>query len=431
MRLRRHIPGHTCPAMPHSEQGVPGTDRELGGGRRALYGAVLAIVTFLAVLTLGETAARMLTLVVPSFRSAPFRQYDPRFGISLIPNKRVPHHRGCFQGEVATNEWGMRDRNRTRENPDHHLRIALLGDSVIEGVHVKPDEVMNIRMEGLLNSKGYRNAEVLNFGVEGIGTTQELMIYKERVRQFQPDIVVLLFVYNDVMNNSSVIEPKAYGIHTWYAPYYNLGPNGELVFVPVQRRVLGGLRAFFESHSVLVYYLERIWARVNFPLYTWEGVPVYFGVFGDPPDVEWRNAWLITEKLLVLLNETVSQDGPKFIVLVSPDFYGVDPNWRQRMLKEFGRVPPTFRLGNVENRLGDIARRNNIPLEGLGSYFESYRDEHNLQWPYFSLSCDPHFSALGHEVIAEAIVEKLEQHQLLTGLNAVADDASIQRRINP
>ncbi len=122
------------------------------------------------------------------------------------------------------NRWGMRDRDRSLEKQPGQFRIALLGDSAIEGVHVKPDEVVNIKMEKLLAEKGYANAEVLNFGVAGIGTTQELLIYKERVRQFRPDLVILLFVGNDVMNNSSTLQPKAYGIHTWYAPYLRPGP---------------------------------------------------------------------------------------------------------------------------------------------------------------------------------------------------------------
>jgi len=381
--------------------------------RRALSGTILTTATLLVLVMLGEAITRILPLVLPSFRSARFRQYDPRLGISLMPNKRVVHRRGCFEGEVVTNEWRMRDRSRTIQNPDHHLRIALLGDSVVEGVHVKPDEVMNIRMEGLLQGKGYRNAEVLNFGVAGIGTTQELLIYQQRVRQFQADVVVLVFSSNDVMNNSSVIQPKAYGIHAWYAPYYDLGPNGELVFSPVPRRAFSGPRCFLEGHSALSYYLERIWARVNLPLYRWEGVPLFFGVFGDPPNPEWANAWLITERVLTLLKETISPDGPKFIVLMPPDFCRVDPHWRGRMQREFGRIPPSFRADNVEKRVGQIASRNNIPLDVLGPYFESYRDKHDLQWPYFSLTCDSHYSALGHEVCAEAIVEKLEQHRLL------------------
>lgn len=381
--------------------------------RRALYGPIVVIATVLLLTAAGEVATRLLHLVLPSFRSAPFRQYDSRLGVSLIPNTRVVHRRGCFDGEVATNQWGMRDGGRAIENPDRHLRIALLGDSIVEGAHVKPDEVMNIRMEGLLRARGYPDAEVLNFGVAGIGTTQELLIYQESVRQFHPDVVVLVFCGNDVMNNSSAIQPKAYGIHTWFAPYYNPGSDGELIFVPVRQRTFGGPRSFLERHSTLFYYLGRIWARVNLPLYTWEGVPMYFGVFGDPPDPEWANAWLITERVLTLLNETVSQDGPRFIVLGLPDAYRIDPHWRERLQSELGKIPPSFRTDNVEKRLVQIASRNNIPLDHLGPYFESYRNKHGLQWPYFSLTCDPHYSALGHEVCAEAIVEKLEQHQLL------------------
>lgn len=387
--------------------------REVSGWKRPLYGTILAVLSVLVLAVLGEAATRILPLVFPLFRSARFRQYDSRLGVSLIPNTHVLHRRGCFEGEVKINQWGMRDRSRTIENPDRHFRITLLGDSIIEGVHVRPDEVMNIRMEALLRAKGYADAEVLNFGIAGIGTTQELLIYQENVRRFHPDLVVVMFCSNDVMNNSSVVESKAYGIHTWYAPYFHLGPHGELVLVPVQRRALGGPRSFLESHSALLYYLERIWARVNLPLYTWEGVPMYFGVFGDPPDAEWANAWLITERVLTLLNETVSRDGPRFIVLDLPDTYRIDPQWRKRLQSELGKIPPSFRADNVEKRLGQIASRNNIPLDVLGPYFESYRDKHALQWPFFSLTCDPHFSALGHEVCAEAIVEKLEQHQLL------------------
>ena len=66
-------------------------------------------------------------------------------------------------------------------------------------------------------------------------------MYKDRIRQFHPDLVVLTVSDNDVMNNSSTIQPKSYGIHTWYSPYYNLDANGQLVFQPVQHRPLNGL----------------------------------------------------------------------------------------------------------------------------------------------------------------------------------------------
>jgi len=80
----------------------------------------------------------------------------------------------------------MRDRERSLEKDPGEFRIALVGDSVVEGVHLKPDEVMNIRMEKLLAKKGYANTEVLNFSVEGIGTDQEFILYRERVRASIP-----------------------------------------------------------------------------------------------------------------------------------------------------------------------------------------------------------------------------------------------------
>ena len=388
--------------------------KERGWRGKLFRAATKAVVSLILLLLLGELGSRVLTLLVTPFRSAPFRRYDPQFGVLLIHNSRVIHRRECFEGEVFTNQWGMRDRERSIDNTDDHLRVALLGDSIIEGVHVKPNEVVNIRMEKLLQDKGYPNAEVLNFGIAGIGTTQELLLYQQKVRRFHPDVVVLAFTTsNDVMNNSSIIQPKAYGIHTWYAPYYDLSSTGELIFRPVEQRTLNAVRSVLEEHSVLAYYAERIWARINLPLWKWEGIPVYFGVFGDPLDPEWANAWAVTERILALLKDAVATDGPKFIVLVHPEFYRIDPHWRERMTKQVGRIPPSFKPETSETRLRELAARNDIKLSFLSPYFESYRDHQGLTWPYFSLPCDPHYSALGHEVMAKTIVQELERNNVL------------------
>ena len=54
-----------------------------------------------------------------------------------------------------------------------------------------------------------RRVEALNFGVDGYGTTQELVTLREKVWAYQPDIVVLaIFLGNDVRNNSVSLEPN-------------------------------------------------------------------------------------------------------------------------------------------------------------------------------------------------------------------------------
>jgi len=385
--------------------------RGLAWRKRVLFGAVYALVMVFSFAIVGEGLLRVLPL--GAYKSAPFRQYDPVVGLSLMPDRNVIHHRGCFAGEVVTNRWGMRDRDRTREKSPGEFRIAMLGDSAVEAVQVKPAEVVNRQMEQLLAAKGYKNVSVLNFGVEGIGTTQELVMYKEKVRQFRPDLVLVMFSWNDVMNNSSTLQPKSYGIHTWYSPYYDLGPDGKLSFRPVESLSFGSVRSYLEHHSVLTYYLERMWLTVDFSPSKWKGIPVYFGTYGDPLDGEWSQAWLTTEKVMTLLRDTVTQDGSKFMLLAWPDFADIDPQWRARMVKQVGQVPDDFSPFKPEERIKSIAERNHIAFDFIAPYLQSYRDQHGLQWPYFSFSCDPHYSALGHRVSAEAIVQKLEQHRLL------------------
>lgn len=388
--------------------------------KKVIYGIIFAAFMVIVLLLGGEVLLRVLPL--GAYRSAPFRQYDPQLGLSLIPNQHTIHRRGCFQGEVATNRWGWRDSDRTLEKPAGEYRIAVLGDSAVEDVQVKPEQTLNIQMEQQLRQKGYKNIEVLGFGVEGIGTTQELIMYQQRVRQFHPDLVIVMFSWNDVMNNSSTLQPKSYGMHDWYAPYYDLDSNGELVFRPVQPRRFNGLRSFLERHSVLTYYLERMWLHVDLPAYNykWEGLPIYLATYSDDPlDAEWKQAWTITERVMKRMQDTVNADGAKFVVEAWPSFTDIDPGWRERMAKEFGTVPANFSPSKPEERLREAASNAGVSLDLLAPQFIAYRDTHHMQWPYFSFTCDPHNTPLGNDVSAQAIIEKLEQHQLLPPAGAV------------
>jgi len=413
-----------------SLQDQPALGEEIGvsGRKKFLSRAVYVLIELLLCVALAELALRFLPL--GKYRSAPFRQYDPIIGLSLIPNKHLVHSRGCFRGEVSINRWGMRDRERTVEKAAWEYRIAMIGDSAVEAVQVKSDEVVNIRMEKLLRNVGYNNVEVMNFAVEGIGTTQELLLYKERVRQFHPDLVLLMFSPNDVFNNSSTLQPKIYGIHDWYCPYFDLAPDGELVFKPVEPRHFNKLRSYLEAHSLLVYYLERVWFSVDLlggsiaalvPLYNWGGLPLYYGTYSDDPlDDEWRQAWQVTGEVLGILRDTVTADGAKFIVLAWPFESDMDQDFQQRLIKRYGKIPPLFRPFKPQQRLKEIADSGSIPFDSLAPYMQAYREHHHLQWPYFSFTCDPHYTALGHEVAAQAIVQRLEEHRLLPPLSGGA-----------
>ncbi|MFH0981223.1 MAG: SGNH/GDSL hydrolase family protein [Planctomycetota bacterium] len=101
-------------------------------------------------------------------------------------------------GPLATNELGFRD---TPYQPDADLTILLLGDSVAwgEGV-IETKQCFPHLLEKKLNDTGrWGTVEVINASVPGYSTFQELKYLELHGFALQPDLVVLVFCLNDVV----------------------------------------------------------------------------------------------------------------------------------------------------------------------------------------------------------------------------------------
>lgn len=125
--------------------------------------------------------------------------------IQLHPNPRIiydlrPGLEGIFLGQpVSTNEHGFRGRGHPVEKPPGTVRILGLGDSIMFGYGVKDDELYLARLEERLNREcPQRKWEVINTGVPGYNTPIEVETLKVKGLRFQPDIVVIEFVGNDL-----------------------------------------------------------------------------------------------------------------------------------------------------------------------------------------------------------------------------------------
>ena len=261
--------------------------------------------------------------------AAPY-QPDPYCGSRLTPNVGFWN---LSEGRVyvTTNRAGFRDREHAVSKPAGTFRIAVLGDSFAEAVQVPQREafwsVMERELAGCAEFQG-KTVEVLNFGVSGYGTTQELQMLRHYVWQYEPDLVLLAFLPgNDVRNNSRALEPEQ------GKPFYDL-VDGALVLDETFRDQR--LTPVVQVKDWLVRHV-RVLSAIYRAKENWKTARVVTevkgneaglddGVFGTAHNAEWEHAWAITEAVLRTMYDEVAAHGARFFVVEMNNALQVDPN---------------------------------------------------------------------------------------------------------
>lgn len=171
--------------------------------RSTLAKMAVAVCATLLALGAAETLVRVLELapgLKPIQLSEPDcvykRSTNPILGFELKADTRSDHPDFISTYE-RTNSHGQRDRERPVQKPDGVKRIMLLGDSVVEGYGLREDDTLSSQLEHLYADG---STEVLNFGVSAYCTRAEIELLKVKGLQFDPDVVVLVFVENDFDN---------------------------------------------------------------------------------------------------------------------------------------------------------------------------------------------------------------------------------------
>lgn len=94
--------------------------------------------------------------------------------------------------------------------PAGSFRVAVLGDAFVEARQVDAEKTfwrLLGRNLGSCIALGGKQVEVLNFGIGGYATTEELLTLRRDVLRFSPDLVLLgFFADNDVHDNSKALS---------------------------------------------------------------------------------------------------------------------------------------------------------------------------------------------------------------------------------
>jgi lysophospholipase L1-like esterase len=102
-----------------------------------------------------------------------------------------------LRAQVKTNSHGFRGREYDVVKGSKTFRILGIGDSVMFGWGVDDEQTYTALLEKDLTCEMGSPAEVLNFGVPGYNTVQEVGLFREKCLAFDPDVVVINYVLND------------------------------------------------------------------------------------------------------------------------------------------------------------------------------------------------------------------------------------------
>lgn len=298
-------------------------------------------------------------------------QQDSTLGWSHIPGSTDTFAAFGFDTAVTINRKGFRDLEREYAKDPSIYRIVVLGDSMVWGYGVEDDQTFTRVTESRL-----QNVELINLGVSGYGTDQELLLLREQGLRYQGDLYVLVVVDNDFISNTA---SRMFTIYE--KPYFSLAHDGtlELHNTPVPDAPFLLRQAVMLTRASFV--LNRAAQALNEARATREMWPpnAQDAVWDEPfPRVEREH---LTVALIEQIQREVESAGAEFLLMIINNIgqTGVD-------LGEY--FAPRARVLNLEVAFGGL--------------------------PVDTLHVDgSHWNAAGHALVSEQLIAYLVREQLL------------------
>lgn len=158
--------------------------------------AVAWLIVILLSLLLAEGAVRVYALFYPKMMVL-----DDTLGWRHARNKQK-RFVNEFGESVLVRQDALGMRSTHEDEPDPaQPKVLMLGDSFTEGVHVHDEQLLSSVVERQLPVR------VLNAGVGGYGTVQQLVYLEREGVDLAPDVVVVMFFGNDLSDNCLSFSP--------------------------------------------------------------------------------------------------------------------------------------------------------------------------------------------------------------------------------
>jgi hypothetical protein len=382
-----------------------------------------------------------ITLRVAGYSYPEFYSLDQSRGYALRP-RAEGWYRKEGEAYVRINSDGLRDQEHSLTKPPDTVRIAVVGDSYPEALSVSLEEafwwVMGKRLQEC-NAFPGQKIEVINFGVSGYGTAQELLTLRGQVWKYSPDIVMLaVTTNNDVTDNLRILK-KSDEIPYFVYQANQLKLDDSFKNSRAFRLRQSGVSRFggwLRDHSRLVQAMTQGHHGLKILLSSWrarrsqkaqtetertsrngvaqksdllsrsEELGTDNIIYLEPANAVWNDAWNVTEKLILEMRNEVNSRGAKFVVVTLSNGPQVLPNpeWRQNFMKYFGIT----NLFYMDDRIKSFSARERIPVITLAPELQEFAQRNNVFLHGFGDNLgNGHWNATGQRVAGELIAKKI------------------------
>ena len=347
-----------------------------------------------------------------------FQAHDFHRGFALRPNAS-----GWWIREgkafVKINSQGLRDIEHKKNKGKNILRIAVLGDSFAEARSIALEKTFWFLMQENLNlctKSNNTKVEVINFGVTEYSTAQEYLTLKHHVWDYDPDIVLLAFFSgNDISDNSKILSNKNYRPFFIYENDDFILDNSfrESKTYLLLKSKIGQMVVKLTDYFRIVQFLKEIYIAQHFKTQnknkkdSFDEPGISYNQIYNPVQKKWKEAWIITEEIIKLMNKEVKEKGSKFITVTlstpaqvhpSPDFRknfikkieNNDLFYPDKRIKKLGEAEG-FLVINLANKMKNYAEKNQIFLHGFNN----------------NVMGQGHWNLAGHKIASQIISKKV------------------------
>lgn len=159
--------------------------------KHVLASGMLFLASLIFSAILGEGVLRFL-----GYHGAPQSVISNLYSVedSVLDWRYIPRSQ-VTNGKVTNtyNSRGFRDVEHSIQRSPEVTRIVVIGDSVTEGYGVEEESLFARRLQTQLGGR----YEVVNMGMAGLNTPQEIHLLEKEGVQYNPALVILNFVLND------------------------------------------------------------------------------------------------------------------------------------------------------------------------------------------------------------------------------------------